>query len=80
MEHVLALIVRATATYLFLLVLLRMSGKRTVHEGTPLRHHGHDDRRDVRDASIELTGELSVLPTDAARPARRDDLVGGRAA
>ena len=35
MEHVLGLIVRATATYLFLLVLLRISGKRTIHEGTP---------------------------------------------
>jgi uncharacterized membrane protein YcaP (DUF421 family) len=33
-EHVLGLIVRATATYVFLLVLLRISGKRTVHEGT----------------------------------------------
>jgi uncharacterized membrane protein YcaP (DUF421 family) len=35
MEHVLGLIVRATATYVFLLVLLRISGKRTIHEGTP---------------------------------------------
>jgi uncharacterized membrane protein YcaP (DUF421 family) len=34
-EHVLGLIVRATATYVFLLVLLRVSGKRTVGEGTP---------------------------------------------
>ena len=35
MEHALGFVVRATATYLFLLILLRMSGKRTVHEGTP---------------------------------------------
>ena len=35
MDHVLGMIVRATATYVFLLVLLRISGKRTIHEGTP---------------------------------------------
>ncbi|HYE89586.1 MAG TPA: YetF domain-containing protein [Terriglobales bacterium] len=35
MEHVLGLVVRATATYVFLLLLLRVSGKRTVGEGTP---------------------------------------------
>ena len=159
MEHVLGLVVRATATYVFLLVLLRISGKRTVHEGTPfdfvvalvlgdfpddiiwgevpfaqglvamgtvmtihllvvyasfrsirfdrlvgsgstvvmragrtvpramraermnegdldvhLRVHGRADRRDVREAAIEQTGEMSLLPTEAARPARRRDL------
>lgn len=35
MEHVLGFAVRATVTYVFLLVLLRVSGKRTVGEGTP---------------------------------------------
>jgi uncharacterized membrane protein YcaP (DUF421 family) len=34
-EHLLAFAVRATATYVFLLILLRISGKRTVGEGTP---------------------------------------------
>jgi uncharacterized membrane protein YcaP (DUF421 family) len=34
-EHVLGLVIRASATYVFLLVLLRVSGKRTVGEGTP---------------------------------------------
>lgn len=165
MESALGLVVRATATYLFLLILLRISGKRTVHEGTPfdlvvalilgdfpddliwgevpvaqglvaistvmllhlavvyasyrsmrfdqlvgsgptlvlrdgrllpeglrqermnegdldvqLRHHGRDDRREVREAAIEPTGECSVLPTDAARTARRRDLPEDRAA
>ncbi len=165
MEQVLGLLVRATATYLFLLVLLRISGKRTVHEGTPfdfvvalvlgdfpddviwgevpvaqgivamgtvmtvhlcvvyasylsirfdqlvgsgptpvvrdgrvlaegmrkermndgdldvqLRQHGRQSRRDIREAAIEQSGEMSVLPTRAGRPARRDDLSGPRAA
>ena len=165
MEHVLGLIVRATATYVFLLVLLRIAGKRTVSEGTPfdfvvalvlgdfpddviwgevpvaqglvalgtvmtvhlcvvyasylsvrfdrlvgsgstpimkagrslaeglrrermnegdldvqLRHHGCDDRGDVHEASIEPTGEVAMLPTAGARPARRRDLEESRAA
>ena len=165
MDQVLGLLVRATATYLFLLILLRISGKRTVHEGTPfdfvialvlgdfpddiiwgevpvaqglvamgtvmtvhlcvvyasylslrfdrlvgsgptpviragrplphglrsermnrgdldvhLRLHGREHPRDVRDAAIEQTGEMSVLLTDEARPARRRDLEDGRAA
>ena len=153
------MVVRATATYLFLLVLIRISGKRTVHEGTPfdfvvalvlgdfpddmiwgevpvaqglvamgtvmvvhlcvvyasyrshrfdqlvgsgptrvlsggrvlarglgaarmntgdldvqLRHHGIDDRRDVKQAFVEPTGEVSVLRTEQAQHARRRDL------
>jgi uncharacterized membrane protein YcaP (DUF421 family) len=157
--------VRATATYLFLLILLRIAGKRTVSEGTPfdfvvalvlgdfpddiiwgevpvtqglvamgtvmsihlcvvyasfrsvwfdrlvtsgrtpiiragrllpgglrrerlnegdvdvqLRHHGHDERSGVREASIEPTGDVAVLPTSATRPARRRDLRDERAA
>ena len=35
MDHLLAMVVRATATYVFLLILLRVSGKRTIAEGTP---------------------------------------------
>ena len=35
MEHLLAFAVRASVTYVFLLILLRVSGKRTVGEGTP---------------------------------------------
>ena len=35
MSDVLGFVVRATATYLFLLLLLRVSGKRTVGEGSP---------------------------------------------
>ena len=35
MEHVLAFAIRATISYVFLLILLRVSGKRTVGEGTP---------------------------------------------
>jgi uncharacterized membrane protein YcaP (DUF421 family) len=34
-DHLLGFVVRATATYVFLLVLLRISGKRTIGEGTP---------------------------------------------
>jgi uncharacterized membrane protein YcaP (DUF421 family) len=33
--HLLAFALRATVTYVFLLILLRISGKRTVGEGTP---------------------------------------------
>jgi uncharacterized membrane protein YcaP (DUF421 family) len=165
MEHALGLLVRATATYVFLLVLLRISGKRTIHEGTPfdfvvalvlgdfpddiiwgevpaaqglvaigtvmvvhlcvvyathrslrfdrlvgsartvvleagrvradglrrermnesdlgiqLRHHGRLDRAEVAEAAIEQTGELSLVPTDPARAARRRDLTEDRAA
>ena len=36
MGDVLGLLVRATATYVFLLILLRIAGKRTVNEGTPI--------------------------------------------
>ena len=159
MEHLLGFAVRASATYLFLLVLLRLAGKRAVGQGTPfdfvvalvlgdfpddiiwgdvpvaqglvamgtvmiahlcviyasarsvrfdrlvgsgstlvlragrpiregmrrtrmnegdldvqLRHYGCEDRRDVREAAIEPTGELSLLPTDAATPAQRRHL------
>jgi uncharacterized membrane protein YcaP (DUF421 family) len=159
MDSVLAMVVRALATYLFLLVLIRLSGKRTIHEGTPfdfvvalvigdfpddiiwgevpvaqglvaigtvmavhlgvvhacfrsprierlvasaptrvlsggralakgfraermnrgdldvqLRHHGVEDRRDVKQAFVEPTGELSVFPSERARPVRRHDL------
>lgn len=35
MDDALGIVVRATATYVFLLILLRISGKRTVGEGTP---------------------------------------------
>ena len=35
MDGALGIVVRATATYVFLLILLRISGKRTVGEGTP---------------------------------------------
>jgi uncharacterized membrane protein YcaP (DUF421 family) len=165
MGDVLGLVVRATATYLFLLILLRISGKRTVHEGTPfdfvvalvlgdfpddlvwgevpvaqglvamgtvmalhlcvvyasslsirvdqlvasgptpvmragrllrpglrsermntgdldvhLRVHGRERYDEVREAAIEQTGEMSLLPTEAARPARRRDLGEDRAA
>jgi uncharacterized membrane protein YcaP (DUF421 family) len=158
-EDVLPIAIRATATYVFLLVLLRASGKRTVHEGTPfdfvvalvlgdfpddfiwgevpvaqglvamgtvmtihlcvvyacyrstrverlvasgptpvlragrsihaglraqwmnegdldvqLRHHGRENRHEVREAIVEATGETSALPTEAARAARRRDL------
>jgi uncharacterized membrane protein YcaP (DUF421 family) len=164
-DDVLGFVVRATATYLFLLVLLRLGGKRTVHEGTPfdfvvalvlgdfpddliwgevpvaqglvamatvmtmhlivvyasyrsvrfdqlvgsgptrvlrsglslpdgmrrarmnegdldvqLRHFGLTDRRDVREVAIEQTGETSLFATEEARPARRRDLEGDRAA
>jgi len=159
MDSLLAMAVRATATYVFLLILLRIAGKRTVSEGTPfdfvvalvlgdfpddviwgevpvaqgliamgtvmtihlcvvyacyrsvrfdrlvgssatpilragcslpdglrrermnegdvdvqLRHHGRDDRSQVREASIEHTGEVTVLPTRSTEPARRRDL------
>jgi uncharacterized membrane protein YcaP (DUF421 family) len=153
------MVVRALATYLFLLVLIRLSGKRTIHEGTPfdfvvalvigdfpddiiwgevpvaqglvaigtvmtlhlavvsacfrssrierliasapsrvlsggrmlakglraerlnsgdldvqLRHQGIEDRRDVKQALVEPTGEVSVLVTEQAQSARRRDL------
>jgi uncharacterized membrane protein YcaP (DUF421 family) len=45
-----------------------------------LRLHGLDRRGDVREAAIEQTGEMSVLLTDEAQPARRRDLEEGRAA
>ena len=163
MEHALGLFVRATATYMFLLVLIRISGKRTVHEGTPfdfvvalvlgdfpddiiwgevpvaqglvaigtvvathlcvvyasyrsvwfdrlvasgrtlvvrsgralreglrrermnstdldiqLRHRGVDNPSDVEEASIEPCGEIAVILTESARPARRADLAPHR--
>jgi uncharacterized membrane protein YcaP (DUF421 family) len=34
-EHLLGMLVRASATYVFLLILLRVAGKRTIAEGTP---------------------------------------------
>jgi uncharacterized membrane protein YcaP (DUF421 family) len=153
------MVVRATATYVFLLVLLRLAGKRAVSEGTPfdfvvalvlgdfpddiiwgevpvaqglvamgtvmtihlcvvyassrsirfdrlvasgptpilragrslreglgkermnegdldvrLRHHGHEHRSQVEEASIEPTGEVSVFPAPGMEPARRRDL------
>ena len=165
MDGALGIVVRATATYVFLLILLRVSGKRTVGEGTPfdfvvalvlgdfpddiiwgevpvaqglvaigtvmtlhlcvvyatyrsirfdqlvgsgptpimragrslaeglrsehmnegdldvqLRHRGDDDRRHVKAATIEPTGEVAVLPTNGARPAQRRDLGEDRAA
>jgi uncharacterized membrane protein YcaP (DUF421 family) len=165
MEKLLGMVVRATATYLFLLVLLRIAGKRTVSEGTPfdfvvalvlgdfpddiiwgdvpvaqglvamgtvmsihlcvvyasfrslwfdrlvasgptpilragralahglrhermndgdvdvqLRHHGRTERSGVREAAIEHTGEMSLLPTERTRPVRRRDLRDDHAA
>jgi uncharacterized membrane protein YcaP (DUF421 family) len=164
-ESVLGMIVRATATYLFLLMLIRIGGKRTIHEGTPfdfvvalvlgdfpddviwgevpvaqglvamgtvmtihlcvvyasyrsrpfdrmvgsvptrvlsggrilpgglraarmntgdldvqLRHHGIEDRGDVKLGFVEATGEVSALRTERARAARRGDLGAPRAA
>ncbi len=165
METVLGMVVRATVTYVFLLVLLRIAGKRTVSEGTPfdlvvalvlgdfpddmiwgevpvaqglvamgtvmaihlcvvyaasrsirfdqllgsgptpllrdgrtladglrrehmnegdldvlLRHHGRPDRREVSEARLEPTGEMSLRPTESTRPVRRRDLDVDRAA
>jgi uncharacterized membrane protein YcaP (DUF421 family) len=158
-DPVLATLVRVGATYVFLLILVRVSGKRTIGEGTPfdvvvalvlgdfpddliwgevpvaqglvamstvmlahlvvayasygslrfdrlvgagptplirdgrtvrdalrrarmndgdldvaLRHHGGMERGEVRQAQLEPTGEVSVLPLPAAGPARRRDL------
>jgi uncharacterized membrane protein YcaP (DUF421 family) len=45
-----------------------------------LRHRGRDDRRDVRKASVEPDGEMSIVLTEAARPARGRDLAADPAA
>ena len=165
MEPLLHMVVRATATYVFLLILLRVSGKRTIGQGTPfdlvvalvlgdfpddviwgevpvsqgivamatvmivhlcvvyasyrsirfdqlvastptpmirdgralpdglrrermndadvdvvLRFNGGLPRSDVRVATMEPTGEASVLRTDDARIVRRRDVAGEEAA
>jgi uncharacterized membrane protein YcaP (DUF421 family) len=45
-----------------------------------LRHHGIEDRGDVKLGFVEATGEVSALRTERARAARRGDLGAPRAA